>query len=405
MGIKRINDFRDALKWALQSLAGQRLRSFLTILGIAVGIAAVVLLTSLGEGVHRFVLAEFTQFGTNLIGITPGKTSTTGVSGAVISNVRPLSIDDAVALSRIPRILNTVPVVQGNAAVESGPRSRRTYVFGVGAAAPTVWQMAVAQGRFLPDDHATGSRAFAVLGSRVSRELFGGSNPLGRRIRIGGERYRTIGVMAAKGQMLGFDLDDAVYIPASRALAMFNRESLMEIDVLFAAGSSADNISDRIKSLLISRHGSEDFTIVTQTQMLDVLGSVLGVLTLAVGAIGGISLLVGGVGITTIMTIAVRQRRAEIGLLRALGTGRGWIMGLFAIEATLLGGIGGIAGVILGTGGAWILETLVPKLPTHTPVSYVVLAEVLAAVIGLLSGILPARQAARLDPIEALRAE
>ncbi len=397
--------FRDALKWALQSLAGQRLRSFLTILGIAVGIAAVVLLTSLGEGVHRFVLGEFTQFGTNLIGITPGKTSTTGVSGAVISNVRPLSIDDAVALSRIPRVLDTVPVVQGNAAVESGPRSRRTYVFGVGAAAPAIWQMAVAQGRFLPDDHATGSRAFAVLGSRVSHELFGGSNPLGRRIRIGGERYRTIGVMAAKGQMLGFDLDDAVYIPASRALAMFNRESLMEVDVLFAAGSSADIISDRIKSLLISRHGSEDFTIVTQTQMLEVLGSVLGVLTLAVGAIGGISLIVGGVGIATIMTIAVRQRRAEIGLLRALGTGRRSIMGLFAIEATLLGGIGGIAGVILGTGGAWVLETLVPKLPTHTPVSYVVLAELLAAVIGLLSGILPARQAARLDPVEALRAD
>ena len=397
--------FNDALKWALQSLAGQRLRSFLTILGIAVGIAAVVLLTSLGEGVHRFVLGEFTQFGTDLIGITPGKTSTTGVSGAVISNIRPLSIDDAAALSRIPRIRDTVPVVQGNAAVESGPRSRRTYVFGVGAAAPKVWQMAVAQGRFLPEDHATGSRAFAVLGSRVSRELFGGANPLGRRIRIGGERYRTIGVMAAKGQMLGFDLDDAVYIPASRALAMFNRESLMEIDVLFAAGSNADKISARIKSVLVSRHGSEDFTIVTQTQMLDVLGSVLGVLTLAVGAIGGISLLVGGVGITTIMTIAVRQRRAEIGLLRALGTRRRWIMGLFAIEATLLGGIGGLVGVILGTGGAWVLETLVPKLPTHTPIAYVVLAEVLAAVIGLLSGILPARQAARLDPIEALRAE
>lgn len=397
--------FRDALKWALQSLAGQRLRSFLTILGIAVGIAAVVLLTSLGEGVHRFVLGEFTQFGTNLIGITPGKTSTTGVSGAVISNVRPLSIDDAVALSRIPRILSTVPVVQGNAAVESGPRSRRTYVFGVGAAAPHVWQLTVAQGRFLPDDHAAGTRALAVLGSRVSRELFGWTNPLGKRIRIGGERYRTIGVMATKGQMLGFDLDDAVYIPASRALAMFNRESLMEIDVLFAAGSNADKISDRIKTLLVSRHGSEDFTIVTQTQMLDILGSVLGVLTLAVGAIGGISLLVGGVGITTIMTIAVRQRRAEIGLLRALGTSRRWIMGLFAIEATLLGGIGGIAGIILGTGGAWLLEILVPKLPTHTPLSYVVLAEILAAVIGLLSGIQPARQAARLDPIEALRAE
>ena len=397
--------FRDAIIWSLQSLTGQRLRSFLTILGIAVGIAAVVLLTSLGEGVHRFVLAEFTQFGTNLIGITPGKTSTTGMSGAVISNVRPLSIDDAQALSRIPRVLATVPVVQGNAAVEFGSRSRRTYVFGVDADAPSVWRLDVAQGRFLPEDKAAGARALAVLGSKVSRELFGTTNPLGRRIRIGGERYRAIGVMAAKGQMLGFDLDDTVYIPASRALAMFNRESLMEIDVLFAAGSNADTIAERIRTLLISRHGSQDFTIVTQTQMLDVLGSVLGVLTLAVGAIGGISLLVGGVGITTIMTIAVRQRRSEIGLLRALGTERGWIMGLFAIEATLLGAIGGIAGVILGSGGAWLLEALIPQLPTHTPMAYVILAEVLASAIGLLSGILPARQAARMDPIEALHAE
>lgn len=398
-------NFRDAILWSLTALAGQRLRSFLTILGIAVGIAAVVLLTSLGEGVHRFVLAEFTQFGTNLIGVTPGKASTTGMSGAVISNVRPLSIDDARALSRIPRVLATVPVVQGNAAVEFGPRSRRTYVFGVDADAPAVWQLDVAQGRFLPADEGAGARALAVLGSKVSRELFGTTNPLGRRIRIGGERYRAIGVMAAKGQMLGFDLDDAVYIPASRALSMFNRQSLMEIDVLFAAGSNADVIAERLRKVLMSRHGSQDFTIVTQTQMLDVLGSVLGVLTLAVGAIGGISLLVGGVGITTIMTIAVRQRRSEIGLLRALGTGRRWIMGLFAIEATLLGAIGGLAGVTLGSGGAWLMTALVPQLPTHTPIGYVVLAEVLAAVIGLLSGILPARQAARMDPIAALRAE
>ncbi|WP_054702808.1 ABC transporter permease, partial [Desulfosarcina cetonica] len=304
-------------------LISQRLRSFLTVLGIAVGIGAVVLLTSLGEGIHRFVLGEFTQFGTNLIGVTPGKTSTTGMSGAVISNVRPLSIADAEALNRIPRVEATVPVVQGNAAVEFGKRGRRTYVFGVDADTPRVWQLAVAQGRFLPDDRAVDARAFAVLGSKVAEELFGNANPLGRRIRIGGERYRTIGVMAAKGQMLGFDLDDAVYIPAQRALAMFNRESLMEIDVLFAGGSQAKGISERIREILLARHGREDFTIVTQDQMLDVLGSILGVLTLAVGAIGGISLLVGGVGITTIMTIAVRQRRAEIGLLRALGAGRG----------------------------------------------------------------------------------
>lgn len=396
---------RDNITLAVQALVGQRMRSFLTALGIAVGIAAVVLLTSLGEGIHRFVLAEFTQFGTNLIGIMPGKTSTTGFSGAVISNVRPLSLNDALALERLPRVVGMVPVVQGNAAVEYGQRSRRTYVFGVGAAAPKVWQLGVAQGRFLPDDDPRAARAFAVLGSKVKTELFGSKNPLGRRIRIGSERYRVMGVMASKGQMLGFDLDDAVYIPAARALALFNRESLMEIDLLYAEGSSSEDVARRAKRLLIARHGSEDFTVVTQDQMLEVLGSVLNILTIAVGALGGISLFVGGVGILTIMTIAVRERTAEIGLLRALGAGRRQILGLFMGEATVLAGLGGLAGLGLGAGGAWILGMAVPALPTHTSWAYVIFSELLAIVIGLLAGVLPARHAAQLDPIEALRAE
>lgn len=396
---------RDTITLALQALLGQRIRSFLTALGIAVGIAAVVLLTSLGEGIHRFVLAEFTQFGTNLIGITPGKTSTTGFSGAVISNVRPLSLNDAMALAKLTRVVAMVPVVQGNAAVEYGQRSRRTYVFGVGASAPQVWQMDVAQGRFLPDDDPRTARAFAVLGSRVKTELFGSGNPLGRRIRIGSERYRIMGVMASKGQMLGFDLDDAVYIPAGRALALFNRESLMEIDLLYAEGSSSDDVARRAKRLLISRHGSEDFTVVTQDQMLEVLGSILNILTIAVGALGGISLFVGGVGILTIMTIAVRERTAEIGLLRAMGAGRQQILGLFISEATVLAALGGLAGLGIGAGGAWILGAAVPALPTHTSWAYVVFSELLAIIIGLLAGVLPARYAAGLDPIEALRAE
>jgi len=381
------------------------MRSFLTALGIAVGIAAVVLLTSLGEGLQRFVLAEFSQFGTNLIGVTPGKTSTTGFSGAVISNVRPMSLNDALALARLPRVIAVVPVVQGNAAVEYRQRSRRTYVFGAGAAVPTVWQMEVAQGRFLPDDDPRAARAFAVLGSKVKMELFGNANPLGRRIRIGSERYQVVGVMASKGQMLGFDLDDAVYIPAARALSLFNRESLMEIDVLYAEGSSSEDVARRIKRELIARHGSEDFTVVTQDQMLEVLGSVLDILTIAVGALGGISLLVGGVGILTIMTIAVRERTAEIGLLRAVGAGRRQIMVLFMGEATALASIGGLLGLATGAGGAWLLGKAVPALPTHTSWTYVISAELLAGLIGLLAGVMPARHAARLDPIEALRAE
>ena len=395
----------DSVKLALGALSSQRMRSFLTALGIAVGIASVVLLTSIGEGVHKFVLSEFTQFGTNLIAVTPGRTTTAGLSGAVISNVRPLSMDDALALERIPGVLGAVPMVQGNAPVEFGRRSRRAYIFGVGPEVPRVWQMKVALGRFLPRDDPIAPRAYVVLASKVRDELFGGENPLGRRVRIGGERYRVIGVMESKGQMLGFDLDDAVYIPAGRALAMFNRESLIEIDLLYAAGSSVEEIVKRIKKLLIVRHGDEDFTVITQEQMLDVLGSVLNILTMAVGALGGISLLVGGVGILTIMTISVNERRAEIGLLRAIGAGRTQILALFIGEAVVLAGIGGLAGLMIGAGGAWLIGATVPALPTHTPWSYVVMAEMLAALVGLVAGVLPAHHAANLDPIEALRAE
>jgi putative ABC transport system permease protein len=395
----------DAARLSLQAITSHRLRSALTALGIAVGIAAVVLLTSLGEGIHRFVLAEFTQFGTNLIAVNPGKTTTAGSIGALVSNVRPLSLADSLALRRIPRVRATVPFVQGNAAVEHETRSRRTYVFGVGAAVPEVWQMDVAQGRFLPADDPRNARAFAVLGSKVKTELFGAANPLGRRVRIGSERYRIIGVMASKGQMLGFDLDDAVYIPAGRAMALFNRESLMEIDLLYAAGSSSAEISRGIRQMLIARHGSEDFTITTQDQMLDVLGSVLNILTIAVGALGGISLLVGAVGILTIMTIAVNERTAEIGLLRALGAERRQILTLFMAEAVTLAALGGLAGLVAGAGGAWLLGKVVPAQPTHTPWTYALLAELLAVAVGLLAGVMPARHAAHLDPIEALRAE
>jgi putative ABC transport system permease protein len=397
--------FNDSVHFALGAVRSQRMRSFLTALGIAVGIASVVLLTSLGEGLHRFLLSEFTQFGTNLIGITPGRATTTGISGALISNVRPLTIEDALALKRVPRVLGMVPVVQGNASVEFGRHSRRCYVFGVGSEVPMVWQMKVAAGRFLPDDDPRTARAFAVLASKLRAELFGTENPLGRRIRIGGERYRVIGVMESKGQMLGFDLDDAVYISAGRALAMFDRESLMEIDLLYAPDVTASDIVHEVKEVLIARHGGEDFTVITQEQMLKVLGSILHVITLAVGALGGISLFVGGVGILTIMTIAVKERTAEIGLLRAIGATRKQILFLFISEAVVLASLGGLGGLAIGAGGAWVIGAAVPALPTHTPWAYALLAETLAALVGLLAGVLPAHHAASLDPIVALRAE
>lgn len=396
---------RDIIKICFSSLLDQRLRSFLTILGIAVGIASVVLLTSIGEGVHRFTLSEFTQFGTNLIGITPGKSTTVGMSGALINNIRPLSINDEEALRRIPGVVDTVALVQGNAAVEYEKRRRRTYIFGVGPSANKVWQIKVVKGRFLPEDNSRAARAFAVLGSKVADELFYDQSPLGKLVRIAGERYRVIGVMESKGQMLGFDLDDAVYIPTTRAMSLFNQESLMEIDILYQTGLQSKTMADRLKKVLISRHGTEDFTITTQEEMLKVLGSLLNILTFAVGGLGAISLLVGGVGIITIMTIAVNERTSEIGLLRAIGADRSQILYIFIGEAVVLAGVGGLAGLILGAGIAWLLGVFIPALPTHTPWLYALYAEILAAVIGLLAGVLPARHAAGLDPVEALRAE
>jgi putative ABC transport system permease protein len=188
-------------------------------------------------------------------------------------------------------------------------------------------------------------------------------------------------------------------------MAMFNLASLHEIDLLFRAGSDGDAVAEAARKLLIERHGTEDVTITTQQQMMDVLGDILAVLTAAVGALGGISLIVGAIGILTIMTIAVRERRGEIGLLRALGARRRQVLGLFVAEAVVLASLGGLAGLLIGAGGAQLIGLAAPDLPVHTPWQYVLAAEFGAAVIGLLAGGYPAWRAARLDPVEALRAE
>ncbi len=396
---------RDAFDLSLGALRAHRLRSVLTALGIAVGIAAVILLTSIGAGIHQFVVSEFTQFGTNLIEINPGKAKTHGAAVGMFGIVRPLGLEDAQALRHAAGVEAVVPVVQGNAEVRAAGRTRRTAVLGVNAAFPDVFRYRVATGRFLPADDETTARSLAVLGSKLRAELYGAENPLGSRIRIGGARYRVVGVMQPKGQMLGFDLDDVVYIPAARSLEMFNRESLMAIDVSYRAGASPERVVASLRAILMQRHGREDFTVTPQKQMLDTLGSVLDVLTFAVGALGGISLLVGAVGIVTITTIAVSERAAEIGLLRALGARRAQVMAIFLGEAMLLAALGGAAGLALGAGLGQALRLALPALPVHTPWDFVVLAEAAAVGIGLVAGALPARRAARLDPVEALRAE
>ncbi len=395
----------DYSRLALSSLRFSHLRTLLTALGIAVGIAAVVLLTALGGGVQQYILHQFTQFGSHIIGVNPGKKSTLGLSGAVISNIRPLTVADARDLNRLRGVRTAVPVVQGYLPVEHGNRSRWTNILGVNHQTPQTWSLRVASGAFLPDAGRGRPRPLAVLGHKLAAELFPGVSPLGRRIRIGQERYRVIGVMASKGQILGFDMDDMVYIPIDKAMALFNRDSLMEIDLLYTPGLDEKAVIERVRQRLIQRHGDEDFTITSQADMLSTLGSIMGILKAVVAGLGGISLLVGGIGIFTIMSIAVNERISEIGLLRALGASKQQILRLFLLEAAMLAALGGLAGLLLGLGVALATHWLLPAMPLEIAWDYVLLAEIIAVVTGLVSGLLPARRAAGMQPVDALRHE
>jgi putative ABC transport system permease protein len=397
--------WQDLATLALRSLTAHRLRSFLTLLGIAVGIAAVILLTSIGEGVHRFVLAEFTQFGTNVIEIAPGKTAASGGPGGLQTTVRLLTMDDVRALERVPGVIAVTPNVWGNSEVAANGRLRRTMVQGVGADTIEIMKMKMQSGSFLPEEPFEHARPLAVLGPKLKNELFGAEPALGQRLRIGGMQFRIVGVVAAKGQFLGMDLDDTVFIPAARSLELYNREGLMRIHLTYREGLDAGTVAGAIKSVLAARHGREDFTLTTQEDMLRTLSKILNILTAAVGALGGISLLVGGVGIVTIMTIAVTERTNEIGLFKAIGAPERTILTIFLGEAVALAAVGGIAGLVIGIGFAQLLHLVFPALPVHTPWSFVFLAEAVAVAIGLAAGVLPARRAAGLDPVEALRAE
>jgi len=397
--------FPDLVKLTTSSFLSYRMRSFLTGLGIAIGITAVILLTSIGEGLHQFVLAEFSQFGTNIITIQPGKSQTHGGNVGVIGSVRPLSLADADALRHLPFVENVNPSVMGNAELRVNGKVRRTTVFGEGRDFARAFTMKVQSGSFWPDEDNEQARALAVLGAKVHQELYAGQNPLGSYLRIGGQRFRVIGVMEPKGQVLGLDLDDTVFIPAARAMELLNRPGLVEMQVSYRASADVNTVIRAITERLKDRHGSEDFTIISQEQALEVLGSVLDVITFAVGALGGISLLVGAVGILTIMTMAVAERTSEIGLLRALGAQERQVLTLFLGEAMLLSALGGLAGLAMGVGIAQALHLLFPALPVHTPWLFAFLAELTAVSIGLVAGVTPAMRAARLDPVEALHAE
>jgi putative ABC transport system permease protein len=366
----------------------------------------VILLTSIGEGTRRAIAADFSQFGTNVMAIHRGKTTTSGIPGAVGATTRRLTIEDSEALRRVAGVEQVVPVAFGSARVEAGERGRSVVIYGVTAEVPAVWKFEVRQGRFLPPGDPRRAAPLAVLGPTLKRELFGEANALGERVRIGGRRFLVIGVMASKGQLLGFDMDDTAYIPVASAQSLFNTEELLEIDLSFSREMSAARVKAGAREALMRRHGGqEDFTVTTQTEMLDVLDRVMSVVTLAVGGIGAISLLVGAIGILTMTWISVGERTSEIGLVKAIGATPAQIARLFLLEAALLSLAGGVLGVAAGMGIGAVVRWTVPAVSLHTAPGFVAAALAVSLAVGLAGGVLPARRAARLDPVEALRAE
>jgi len=396
--------WQDWFHLVFSSIRFNPLKSLLTSLGIAIGIAAVTLITSLGEGVRSYVLDNFSQFGSRIIAVIPGKDDTSGMGG-MLSSVRFLTLEDAYSLERLPHTEYVVANVQGSGAVKYGARTRNTEILGTTESFVEAWDFPLASGKFIPQSRGQVSPAHAVLGNKVRQELFKAENPLGKFVRIAGQRYRVVGVMQSKGSMLGFDLDDMVYIPADRALTLFNREGLMEIDLVFSAQSSSSKMVERMHETLINRHGQEDFTLITQDEMLASLDSILSLLTFGVAALGSISLLVGGVGIFTIMTTNIKERSAEIGLLRAIGISRKQLLSLFLGEAMLLSILGGLLGMLVAFFMLLMTGIFAPNFPVSLNPAYLLLAIIASAIIGLFSGLRPAWTASNMSPVYALRNE
>ena len=397
--------FQDLFVFSSYSVISQKMRSFLTSLGIAIGVVCVIFLTGLGQGLQSYIVSQFTQFGSNIISIAPGKTETMGMPLGVFGTVKPLTFEDAKALERLPVIEFAVPVSAGNGEIEYGEKMRRSMVVGTGADYDVIVDATDMLGEYLPHDNPKSPRSLAVLGPEMRDELFGDVNPLGEIVRVNSERFRVIGVLPPKGDFLGFNLDDAIYIPMAKFQTMFNKNTFQELDVVHYENIQTEEAVASIKRLMIDRHGVEDITITTQEQMLETLGDIMKWLKFTVAAFGGISLLVGGVGIFTIMTVAVNERTSEIGVLRAVGASQKKIRDVFLLESIFLAILGAILGLTIGFASVNLALLFYPDMPIAIAWDYIVYAVVISLAIGLLAGFLPARAAAQLDPVEALRTD
>lgn len=393
----------DTLRFATRAATGYPLRTFLMVLAMSIGVAAVVVLTSLGDGARRYVVNEFASLGSNLVIVLPGRSETGGFSpvNAVTSTPRDLTVEDAQAIMRAPAVLRTAPITVGTSEAVFNGKLRDVTVVGTTADYLKLRRMDLAQGRFLPAEEP--NAAVAVIGAKIQSELFGAEPATGKVLRIGDRRFRIIGVLGQSGQGLGMNADEVVILPVAVAQSMFNTNTLFRILVEARGRPQIEQARDQTLEIVKARHDGElDVTVITQDAVLATFDRILGTLTYGVAGIAAISLAVAGILVMNVMLVAVTQRTGEIGLLKALGAEGNAIRNAFLAEATLLSATGAVVGYLLGQAGAFALRTALPALPAYPPDWAVIAALGTALATGLMFGVMPARRAARLDAVEAL---
>ena len=396
----------DILFLAYTTLIRYPLRTIMLLIATSIGVMAVILLTVVGEGARDYITGEFRNLGTNLLIVIPGRNETSGGGGPIDLaglSPRPLTIEDAQSLSQIDNIRRIAPVVIGEAPAQYDGLERAASIIGTTPEFLSIRQWEMESGSFLPGASMRYSPPVCAIGKEIKSELFGDDVAVGEWIRIGDRRCRVAGVIAEEGRAIGIDVQKTVVIPVTLGTALFNRDSLFRIIVDVTTTSRMDQTKQSILSIIKRRHqGKEDITVIKQDTVLQSFDNIFNVLTMSLGSIASISLLVAGILIMNVMLVAVSQRQAEIGLLKAIGAKNKQINNLFVVEAIMLSGSGAIMGLILGHSITQILKVAFPDFNFVPPMWASYLSLFVALISGIIFGLLPARRAAKLDPVEAL---
>ena len=394
----------DTFHHALTSIKSQLLRTVLIVLAMSIGVTSVTVLIALSESARRYIINEFEALGTHLIIVLPGRTETTGGPPPLFGETpRDLTLEDAGSLLRSPYIAALAPLTIGLAPVTAAGLERETNVFGSTHELLRVRHLTMAQGSFLPKTETDEALSICVIGQTIRKELFANIPALGQWLRINDRRFRVIGVLASEGESIGVDFDEMVIIPVASAQALFDTQSLFRILIETKSRDAMFKAIDEVKKIIKLRHeGEDDITIITQDSVVSAFNKILTALTIAVACIGGISLIVAGILVMNVMLVSVTQRTAEIGLLKALGASQTQVQWLFLAEAILLSLVGALLGLIVGQLGIYGLQVVYPNFPVDLPDWGLISAIGVSILTGLLFGVLPARKAAKLDPIAAL---